>query len=208
MIIGNPVEIDDVIRFIRIHLGFPIHGPHPSHYVGTSQNYSQDEVETCDPALQTLCLQSKQTPIPPSSLEGLPTELLEHIVMDVPVTCILALRRSNKRLYSCIPLDEVFWRRVLLSNRLFGFTWDLDSQMSTDDDLAERNSTEALSWDWCGLAKALSGGRPLGEKGRLTLNEPEGLTRRRNIWNYIRTAELIMSRRLFGDNALDPVGNY
>ena len=195
MIIENPIEINDEISFIRNYLGFPAHGPYRDHYAGTSQKHSQDQVETCISALQTLCLQSKRSPAPPSSLEGLPTELLEHVVMDLPVTSILALRRCSKRLYSGISLDNLFWRRVLLSNRLFGFTWDLDSQMSTDDDLAERNSTESLKWDWRGLAIALSGDRPVGRKGSLRLNEPRGLTRRRNIWNNVKEIERTMSRR-------------
>ena len=195
MIIENPIEINDVIGFIRNHLGFPAHGPYRSHYVGTSQNHSEDQVEPCVPALQTLCLQSKQTPVPPSSLERLPAELLVHIVVDLSVTSILALRRSSKRLYFGISLDNLFWRRVLLSNRLFGYTWDLDSQMSTDDDLAERSSTEALKWDWRGFAIALSGDRPVGRKGSLRLDEPRGLTRRRNIWKNIKEIERTMFRR-------------
>ena len=208
MIIENPIEINDVIGFIRNYLGFPAHGPYGSHYVGTSQKHSQDQVETCVPALQTLCLQSKRAPVPPPSLDGLPAELLEHVAMDLPVTSILALRRSSKRLYFGISLDNLFWRRVLLSNRLFGFTWDLDSQMSTDDDLAERNSTEALKWDWRGLAIALSGDRPVGRKGSLRLNEPIGLTRRRNIWDNIRMTELKMSRRRFGGQNPRTCRNY
>lgn len=208
VLVEDPIEIDDLIRYVRHHLGFPPHGPHRSQDIGTSHNRFQDLVERYVPALQIRCFQSKLSPTAPSNLERLPTELLEHIMMHLPVTCILVLRRSSKRLYSVIPLDNAFWRRVLLSNRLFGFTWDLDSQMSTDDDLTKRNSTEALKWDWPGLAKALSGDRPIGKKGSLSLNEPRGLSRRRNVWNNLKQIEQTTFQSLFGDNIPITGDNY
>ena len=112
----------------------------------------------------------------------LPTELFEQILQSLPPRSIVSLHRSCKAAAARIYLDNRFWRKSLLSNTLLGFTWDLDQIMSKDKTLCERNSAEALTWDWKELARVLARNGLDGVDEANSMATPAGLKARRRIW--------------------------
>lgn len=82
-------------------------------------------------------------------------------------------------------LDKSFWRKTLLSSTLLGFTWDLDQIPSQNKTLRERNSDEALTWDWKQPARVFAKNGLYEVDDASSLATPEGMKARRRIWKCI-----------------------
>ncbi|KAF4968841.1 hypothetical protein FSARC_3870 [Fusarium sarcochroum] len=94
---------------------------------------------------------------PRSSLEGLPTEILDLITSFLPVPDVLRLQRCSKTLLLRMVLDQKFWRTNLLKGRLVPYIWDLECFQENLKNLKGwASSSEALDvCDWKSLAKML-----------------------------------------------------
>jgi len=126
----------------------------------------------------------------------MPTEILDLILANLSPRSLVSLHDCCKTFAARLPLDQRFWRDGLLSNRLLGFTWDLDDVMSEDEILQKRNSDDALGWDWKGLGQVL--GREAfyrGEEEGVFEDPgiPDGLKARKRIWRCI--VEIARSRK-------------
>ena len=82
-------------------------------------------------------------------LESLPVEVLHHICVDLPLTSRLSIHLSCRSLASRISLDQLFYRKQLLSGHLFALT-DLDLGM------VQQRWDEIRDQDWRQLVRDLT----------------------------------------------------
>ncbi len=125
----------------------------------------------------------------------MPTEILDLILADLSPRSVVSLHDCCKTFAARLPLNQRFWRDGLLSNRLLGYTWDLDNVMSEDKILQERNSDDALGWEWKGLGQVLAREGFFREEEEEVFKAPgvpEGLKARKRIWRCI--VEITRSR--------------
>jgi hypothetical protein len=61
-------------------------------------------------------------------LEALPTEILDRVVLFLPVTSAFSLRLASSKLACQIPLNQRFFRKQLVRGQLVPHIWDLDAQ--------------------------------------------------------------------------------
>lgn len=112
-----------------------------------------------------------------AALDALPNELLNKIIALLPISSILNLHRTNRKLFNKISLDQNFWRDQLVSGRLISFIWDLDREPCLQKD---NEASDNTCWDWRALARDLVE-EPFVElalKNRLSESLADGLGRR------------------------------
>ena len=115
-----------------------------------------------------------------SILEALPLECVEQICNELPLSSVFSLRLSCKGFGSSVALSQGFWRKRLLSGRLFAMQ-DLDLAMVNE------RWNEIKDKDWRRLVRTLTRYENFyaGEGGSGTLGElhdaPIGLKNRMRI---------------------------
>ncbi|KAE8865802.1 hypothetical protein PTNB29_02949 [Pyrenophora teres f. teres] len=127
----------------------------------------------------------------PQALERLPTELLEEICANLPISSIMALHRTSKGLAIQFPLDSTFWRNSLRDGSLHPHMWDLDTKWIERDlrETSELRSDLTASWDWKGAAKLLAMKRfPIAGCDDRLADLPHGFWNRCRIWATIEEA--------------------
>ncbi|KAF2628836.1 hypothetical protein BU25DRAFT_409861 [Macroventuria anomochaeta] len=63
---------------------------------------------------------------PQKYVKSVPTEILNQVSTFLPVSPILPLRLTSRTLAYQLPLNQRFFRKLLLSGNLLPFLWDLD----------------------------------------------------------------------------------
>lgn len=124
-----------------------------------------------------------------------PAEIFDLILADLSPRSVVSLHDCCKALAARLPLDQAFWRDGLLLNRFLGFTWDLDNVMSKDKILQERNSDNALGWEWRELGQVLAKEGCFQKDEEKEFKNPgisDGLRARKRIWRCI--VEIARSR--------------
>jgi hypothetical protein len=87
-----------------------------------------------------------------AAIDSLPTELLDEIISYLPVSSIISLHRTNRKLFNRTPFDQTFWRNQLLSGKLVYFLWDIDEAHCIQKDNELLGDT---CYDWRTLALTL-----------------------------------------------------
>ncbi|KAH7165228.1 hypothetical protein EDB81DRAFT_678918 [Dactylonectria macrodidyma] len=95
-----------------------------------------------------------------SSLEALPLELWNQIIVFLPTTsAVLQLRQCCKAFASRIPIDQQFWLTQLREGRVIRYLWDLESLGETmDSQVNPMPSIDPAYRDWKSLAQKLARG--------------------------------------------------
>lgn len=125
-----------------------------------------------------------------SSIETLPTEIMDQIVNCLPIGAIHSLRLASSSIVHQVPLDQRFFRDRLFRGDLLPHIWDLDqawcftSGQHTRGSIADASKIE--HGDWRGLARFLSDIPGLLSK----LPEDSGLPL--GLWNRLRTWQSVV----------------
>jgi hypothetical protein len=86
------------------------------------------------------------------AIDCLPIEVLDEITSYLPVSSILSLHRTNRKLFNRTPFHQTFWRNQLLSGKLVYFLWDIDAALCIQKDNEPLGNTY---YDWKTLALTL-----------------------------------------------------
>ena len=104
---------------------------------------SRDPCDTTKPRMVGLSPSQTAT-----TLEALPTEIINDIVSFLPTIPALRLRRCSRSLYAKMCLDQKFWLDHLVSGDLVDYLWDLDME-----EIYHKHRMG--NWNWKQLAQLL-----------------------------------------------------
>ncbi|KAI9803928.1 MAG: hypothetical protein M1826_004938 [Phylliscum demangeonii] len=125
---------------------------------------------------------SPSPPAPPSALERLPSELLDHMTSYLPFAATLALARCSTRLHHRL-LTQRWWREAVIAGDAVGFLWDLDPVQCRAKDRGAHTTDKA--WDWRALARQLAA-RDCFDHGQAAGHDVPGpLRNRQRIWKIV-----------------------
>ncbi|KAI9808928.1 MAG: hypothetical protein M1826_004015 [Phylliscum demangeonii] len=158
---AEPIDVPDLTTFVLAQL----------------QPVSEKEA---DDGAATASHQAAPSP-PPSPLERLPIELLEHIMSYLSVVDILALSRTSTCLHRRM-LTQRWWRNALVAGDAVGYLWDLDPTQCRAKDAF----TVDKPWDWAALARRFAARDCFDVDAHAGFHEaPGGLRNRQRIWKIV-----------------------
>ena len=126
----------------------------------------------------------------------LPPELVEEVASYLGFETVMALRSTCVQLANSISLDQRFWFRAFVSDRLFGFFFKFETVDAVREirDKAYKLRKLPPRWDWMSLIKQLATYSSFANDG-LFHNAPPGFRNRRRIWKILETIEQKESAR-------------
>ncbi|KAI9820470.1 MAG: hypothetical protein M1826_000907 [Phylliscum demangeonii] len=165
----GPIKVPGLTAFILAHLQ-PV-----------TEKENDDDNDNDNDAAGASNRPSPSPASPPSALERLPVELLDHTTSYLAFADTLALARTSDRLHRRL-LTQRWWRNALIAGDAVGYLWDLDpAQCRAKDAMAA-----GQPWDWRALARQLAARDCFDDGGRAGFKDaPAGLRNRQRIWKIL-----------------------